>query len=204
LPEHRDSAAVFGDFSSKDVDTLSDDNSCAKKKMRGERKGAGASEGVSEEIRIDRSMNAGANKAHDEQGQNGKGERKDGRKEVEPRERRSGHPQHQGHHPGPERFISSAVKPSRKVQAAIRRKALAAVDLYSKTGSDAGLAAFPFLNTESLKAKLRGPIVVPPPPPSAWGDARSASKKRRRTGPSLGRKLEEWRKGERPEKDLFQ
>lgn len=87
MPEHRDSAAVFGDFSSKDVDTLSDDNSCAKKKMRGERKGAGASEGVSEEIRIDRSMNAGANKAHDEQGQNGKGERKDGRKEVEPRKR---------------------------------------------------------------------------------------------------------------------
>jgi hypothetical protein len=155
--------------------------------MRGERKGAGASDGVSEEIRIDRSMNAGANKAHEEQRQNGKGDRKDGRKEVKPRERRSGHPQYQGHHPGLEGFISSAVKPSRKVQAAIRRKALAAVDLYIRIGSDAGLAAFPFLNTESLKAKLHGPIVPPPPPPppSALEDTGSASKKRRRTGPSL-------------------
>jgi hypothetical protein len=107
---------------------------------------------------------------------------------VKPRERRSGHPQYQGHHPGLEGFISSAVKPSRKVQAAIRRKALAAVDIYIRIGSDAGLAAFPFLNTESLKAKLHGPIVPPPPPPpppSALEDTGSASKKRRRTGPSL-------------------
>lgn len=132
-PEHLNTTAVLGGSSSKDIDTLSDDNIRAKKKMGGKRKGAGASEGVSDEIRIDRSMNAGANKAHDEQGQNGKGERKDGRKEVEPRKRRSKHLQHQGHHPGPAGSVSSAVKPSRKVQAAIRRKALAAVDLYSRT-----------------------------------------------------------------------
>lgn len=166
--------------------------------MRGERKGAGASEGVREEIRIDRSMNAGANKAHDEQGQNGKGERK-GEREAEPRERRLGRSQN---HPGPEGFISSALKPSRKEQVALHRKAVAAVDLYSRTGSTAGLAAFPCLNTESLKAKLHGPI-VPPPPPSALEDTGPASKKRRRTGPSLSRKLEEWRKSERSEQDLF-